>query len=233
MTKARKLLSTKLRQGKVLKRLIVIPLLIFSFSCFSLGGNLLKAQNNLSQPVSAYLVLGGSILREVYVAQLVKLNPNIPVIISQGSAEPCVFLIFERENSAMDNVWLEKCADSTFTNFVYSIPILKQWGVKKVKIITTDTHLPRAGLLAKILLNAQGIALDLNTIKEERGISANVESPLKTKLDVTRSLGWALISQLISLPCNNIIKLTEVNMEYWYQKGFGCENRANLKIDRN
>jgi len=68
VTKARKLLTKKFRQGKILKRLIWIPIMLFSFSIFSLGGNLLKAQQNATQPVRAYLVLGGSILREVYVA---------------------------------------------------------------------------------------------------------------------------------------------------------------------
>lgn len=232
MKKNKDFLTRKLKLRKILKRLALVPILIFSITTFSLGGNLLKASQNASQPVTAYLVLGGSIMREIYVAQLVHFNPNIPVIISQGSDAPCVFLIFQRERSNMDNVWLENCARSTFTNFVFSTPILKQWGVKKVGVITSETHLPRASLLSRIMLNSQGIALDLNAIEEERGISANVENKLKTIVDVTRSLGWAFVSQFVSLPCLNVTKLTEVDLNYWYKKGFGCERRAKLKIPK-
>jgi hypothetical protein len=221
-------LTRKLKQNNLLKRLALLPVLILAISTFSLGGNLLKARQNSYQPLNAYLVLGGSIMREIYIAQLVKFNPRLPVIISQGSDAPCTFLIFQKEKSQMDNVWLENCANSTFTNFVFSTPILKQWGIKKVGVITSKTHLPRASLLAKILLNSQGIAVDVIAIEEQRGISGNTENKIKTILDVTRSLGWAFVAQFVSLPCFNVTKLTEVDLSYWYRKGFNCEHRGNL-----
>lgn len=230
MEKDNNSLTRKLKQRKLLKRLALLPVIILAISTFSLGGNLLKARHNASQPVNAYLVLGGSIMREIYVAQLVQFNPSIPVIISQGSEAPCIFLIFQRERSPIDNVWLENCANSTFTNFVFSTPILKQWGIKKVGLITSETHLPRASLLSKIILNSQGMAVDVIAIEEQRGISANVESKIKTIVDVTRSLGWAFVAQFVSLPCFNVTKLTEVDLSYWYTKGFSCEHRAQLKI---
>lgn len=39
----------------------------------------------VSQPVDAFFVLGGSIQREIYVAQLDQKYPEIPILISQGS----------------------------------------------------------------------------------------------------------------------------------------------------
>ena len=63
-------------------------------------------------------------------------------------------------------------------------------------MITSDTHLPRAGIMGKISLMAQGIAVDVNGIPEIDGIPANHESDLKTTLDVTRSffmgMGWTI-----------------------------------------
>ena len=229
-TKHKYNLRVKRKIDKALSSLMWGGILIVSLLSFSLLANLLQARQNLSQPVSAYLVLGGSIMREIHTAQLVRLQPDMPVIISTGSDEPCIFFIFEREQANMDNVWLEKCADSTLTNFVFSIPIMKQWGAKKVKVITTETHLPRAFFLSHILLNSQGLAVDLEAIPEQEGVSANVEKDWKTFLDITRSLGWALISQLISVPCDNLIKLTDINLSKWYERGFHCETRAKLKI---
>ncbi|MEC4853231.1 MAG: hypothetical protein SAJ12_19800, partial [Jaaginema sp. PMC 1079.18] len=72
-----------------------------------------------TQPVDGFLVLGGSIQREIYTAQLLQQFPDIPVLISHGSPEPCIWLIFERENAPRDRVWLENCADSTFENFYF------------------------------------------------------------------------------------------------------------------
>jgi hypothetical protein len=176
--------------------------------------------------VDAYLVLGGSITREIYAAKIV--DSAIPILISKGSDDPCIFFIFERENSPMDNVWLEKCADSTFGNFFFSLPILKKWGVHKVKLITSNTHLPRAKLMAKILLYSQGIALDLEIVKE-KGIPANHENTIKTILDVSRSVLWAFLGQIINPPCNKVVKLSEIDFDWWKNNGFGCENQGRIK----
>ncbi|MBR8829357.1 MAG: YdcF family protein [Gomphosphaeria aponina SAG 52.96 = DSM 107014] len=183
---------------------------------------------NAAKPIDAFLVLGGSITREIYVSQLAKHEPEIPILISQGSPDPCILLIFERDNIPQEKVWLEKCADSTFGNFFYSIPILKQWGVKKVKVITSVSHLPRAKLLAEILLGAQGIGLELDLVAE-KGIPGNQESVIKTSLDVTRSLFWALLSQVIQPPCSQVIKLVDVDIHPWIKSGFKCEAQGGIE----
>ncbi|WP_051035303.1 hypothetical protein [Crinalium epipsammum] len=70
-----------------------------------------------SRRVDAFFVLGGSIQREIYVAQLAQQYPEIPILISQGSEEPGVLRLFRREQALIEQVWLEKCDKFTFDNF--------------------------------------------------------------------------------------------------------------------
>ena len=180
-----------------------------------------------SQPVDGFFVLGGSIRREIYVAQQAKQYPQTPILISQGSKDPCIWLIFQREAAELQNVWLEKCANSTFDNFYYGIPILRRWGVHKIKLITSPTHLPRAKWMAQILLGAHGIWVEPDIV-EESGIPANRESWGKTVLDITRSLLWAVLSQIIYPQCSNVTKLAEVDMQTWQHQGFKCEHQGGV-----
>lgn len=210
------------------KRLILLCLILGTIITLNLINNIVQAQQNAQQPIDAYLVLGGSITREIYVAQVARANPDIPIIISKGSDDPCILLIFEKEAARLDNTWLETCANSTFGNFFFSIPILKSWGVKKVEVITSDTHLPRAGIMAKINLIAQGIAVDVNGIPEVDGIPGNHENNLKTQLDIARSLLWAWAGQFVNPPCDKVIKLTDVDFNSWQQRGFSCESRGRI-----
>ncbi|WP_176727019.1 YdcF family protein [Nostoc sp. KVJ20] len=180
-----------------------------------------------SQPVDAYFVLGGSIRREAYVAQQAKQYPQIPILISHGSPDPCILLIFQAELASLQNVWLEKCANSTFENFYYSIPILRRWGVHKVMLITSQSHLPRAKWMAQILLGAHGIWVEPEIV-QELGVPGNNESWTKTGLDVTRSLFWALLSQIIQPQCSNVTRLTQVDMQAWENRGFHCEHQGGL-----
>jgi uncharacterized SAM-binding protein YcdF (DUF218 family) len=179
------------------------------------------------QPVDGFFVLGGSIRREIYIAQIAKQYPLTPILISHGSAEPCIRLIFERELADIQNVWLEKCANSTFENFYYGMPILQHWGVHKVKMITSPTHLPRAKWMAQILFGAHGIWVEVEVVPE-KGVPGNRESWLKTGLDITRSILWAGLSQIIHPQCSNVIKLSQVDIPAWQMQGFKCERQGNV-----
>ncbi|MEH2317423.1 YdcF family protein [Nostoc sp.] len=178
-----------------------------------------------SQPVDAFFVLGGSIRREIYVAQKAKQYPQTPILISHGSPDPCIRLIFQPELAGLENVWLEKCANSTFENFYYGIPILRRWGVHKVMLITSPSHLPRAKWMAQILLGAHGIWVETEIV-QELGVPGNRESWPKTGLDLTRSLFWAILSQIIQPQCSNVTRLTEVDMQAWQHQGFHCEHQG-------
>lgn len=211
------------------KRSLLITL--FGF-CLILGILLLYNSAILyaasQKPVGAILVLGGSITREIHVAELAKQLPSVPILISQGSLDPCILLIFQRSAAPIDKVWLEKCAKSTFGNFYFSLPILKQWQVKKIKLITSATHLPRAIWLAQIILGSHGIWVELEIAAETKGIPANRESFFVTVADVTRGLIWAVVSQFYEPKCTNLIPLSQVDLNVWKMKGFKCERQANL-----
>ena len=177
---------------------------------------------NAEQPIDAVLVLGGSMQREFEAAKLASQSSEIPIIISQGSSVPCLSRLFKKQGARTKKVWLERCANSTFGNFFFSTPILRRWGVHKVLVITSPTHLPRAQLLAKIHLESQGIAFEMDVVQES-GIPGNREWWLKTYIDVARSGIWAFFAQVIQPPCSRFIELDKVDLKKWRKGGFSCE----------
>lgn len=211
--------SNNRRTPKLWQLLQKITIWLCLFFSFWLAFNTITIISASSKSVDTFFVLGGSIRREIYVASLAKQLPNTRVLISGGSKDPCIKLIFQRELAPMQNVWLEKCADSTFDNFYYNIPLLRQWGVHKVKLITSATHFPRAKWMAQILLGSHGIWVEPEIVPEQ-GVPGNHESWVKTSLDVTRSLIWALFSQVIQPPCSKLTRLTDVDVTTWNQQGF-------------
>ncbi len=188
----------------------------------------IKLPQSADLPSDAFLVLGGSVNREIYAAQLAKQYPQTPILISHGSKDPCILLIFQRIQAPISQVWLENCAESTFENFFFALPILESWQVRKVSLITSKTHLPRAQLLSYILLSSQGIWVDLD-IAPETGIPGNNEFWAKTVLDVTRSIFWAILSQGIKPSCSKVYPLQDVDLTTWKIVGFSCEKQAKLK----
>ncbi|MCT7982231.1 YdcF family protein [Laspinema sp. A4] len=219
------------RRRRKIKKIVTGVIFICFLILGILGGlatvQITRLQSATSGPIDAILVLGGSIKREMYVTQFAKQNPDLPIVISQGSASPCVQLIFERDRAPNQNVWLERCAYSTFTNFTFSGELLKQWNVKKVKVITSETHLPRAKWLAQILLGAKGIAVEIETVQEE-GIPGNQEFWLKTALDVTRSLIWVIIEPFYSTDCQKVERLSEIDITQWQPEDYQCEHQGQL-----
>ena len=191
--------------------------------------NTLKLQAASSEPIDAFFVLGGSIYREFYVAELAKQHPETPILISQGSEDPCILLIFQRQKAPIHQVWLEKCADSTFDNFYFNIPILNRWGSRKVKLITSGTHAHRAQWMAQILLGAHGIWVEPDIV-DEQSASGNQEFFIKTGLDVARSLLWAVFSQVVQPKCPKLIPLAAVDIDAWNNSGFVCQEQRQLQL---
>jgi len=105
--------------------------------------------------------------------------------------------------------------------------ILVLGGSIRREIVTSPTHLPRAQWLAAIHLQSHGIAVEIDAVREI-GIPGNNESKLKTGLDVTRSIIWAFVGQLISPPCWQVIPLNSVDLEAWRDEGFKCEYQGKI-----
>lgn len=72
------------------------------------------------------------------------------------------------------------------------------------------------------------MAVELEIV-QEMGIPGNRESAWKTRLDVTRSLIWAVFSQLIGPPCFKMTNLAEVDLNAWNQTGFECEHQGGVE----
>ncbi|MGD1856898.1 MAG: YdcF family protein [Leptolyngbyaceae cyanobacterium] len=191
-----------------------------------LGGRLWQSSR---LPTDAYVVLGGSIRREMQMAQRAGgFSQPQPILVSAGSADPCIRLLFEQAGASLEQVWLEHCAESTFGNFVYSVPLVERWGARHVTLVTSGSHTRRAVVMARILFGAQGIWIE-PWIVDEVGIPGNQETVVKTTLDIGRSLAWALVAQVYKPACDRVVTLASVDLEQWRQTGFKCEHQAGIE----
>jgi hypothetical protein len=120
----------------------------------------------------------------------------------------------------MEKIFLERRSRSTFDNFMYSVPILKAWGVKKATIITASNRLPRAYLLAQLHLRSQGISPDMD-ILDLGYLAAKQEYPLKTFLDTLRSIPFCLIRQVVPL-YPKYEALPNIDLKYWQTRIYSC-----------
>lgn len=219
--------SPVLRRWRRLGTWVLLSLIIVVASGWAIATSQ-KLSAASQSPLDAYLMLGGSIRREVHITQVARDHPNIPILVSQGADDPCIVRLFEVNAAPQNQIWLERCANSTFENFYYTLPILKQWGVHHVQMITSARHLPRAQWLGQIILGSHGIWMETYTV-QEKGIPGNTESRLKTTLDVIRSLIWAGISQFYQPTCNQFYPLVDANLQEWIDKGYDCEDQWDLR----
>lgn len=180
-------------------------------------------------PVGAYLVLGGSIQREIYSAEVAKRFPNLPVLISGGSRPPCIWLIFQQLHAPTLNIWIERCSKSTFDNIYFNLSTLLDWNVHRIRLVTSGTHVRRAIWLARLMLGSHGIWVDLEVVPET-GVPGNQESWLKTGLDLTRGTLGAIATQFYQPPCSNMLRLDEVDITSWRQHGFKCEHQTRIEV---
>jgi uncharacterized SAM-binding protein YcdF (DUF218 family) len=218
-------MASKLGLGRWLRRGRWLGLGLLLVWLGSIGLGLVSAAGS---PWDGVLVLGGSIRREIHAANLGRQFPELPILISQGAADPCVKSVFDRAAVRGDRVWVERCANSTFGNFYYSLPILQQWQVRHVKLVTSPSHLPRSLWMARIILGSHGIWVDLDAVTES-GVPGNKESALKTSLDLLRSLGWAIGSQFHRPHCQGVWSVASIDMADWRSQGFHCERQGGIE----
>ncbi len=191
----------------------LLPLVLLLANLLYLPFSFLKAQED------AILVLGGDLNREVYVSQLKKSRPEMPIVVSGGSPSPCVWLIFDMAAASKRHVWLEQCADSTFGNFYFSVPFLVDIKASKVRVVTSQGHLPRAAIMSYIMLGAHGIWPVFDVLD---GNLVHPETLLKTILDLERSLLWAYTSQVYMARCTQMVALWQVDLKQWRKGEFKC-----------
>jgi uncharacterized SAM-binding protein YcdF (DUF218 family) len=211
------------------------------------------------QPVDAWLVLGGSIKREMYIAEQAaqaadrmggesqppgestigsplqrSAKANIPILISTGSKLPCLWAIFQRAGVNLDRIWVEECANSTFENFVYSVPILVSWNAKHVKLTTSKTHYPRAKWMAQIAFGMRGIWVEFDPAPET-GVPGNREAWHKTGLDLTRMVAESILAPILPIRCDRLTHLAQVDWSQWRDQnlkgnsGVSCEHQAQIR----
>lgn len=214
------------RAGRILRFCVVC---CFTLSLIWGGAVAWQLRSAAQQPVDGVLVLGGSIYREIHATRLAKQYPEIPILISKGSPQPCVRLIFERRAIDLQRVWLEECAHSTLTNFYFSLSVLQRWQVRKVKLVTSGNHLPRATQMARIILGSHGIWVEPEAALEV-GRPGNYESRLKTLLDTVRAIGWAVGSQVYQPHCRDVVPLSDVNLQAWRKQGYQCQHQEFLGL---
>ena len=181
-------MSRNVRQHKIILSIVLLCALYFA----QIG---LRLTLHGQAPIDGILVLGGSIQREVYAIAQAKELPR-PIVLSGGSSAGCIQRVVDYYGVDPAGIWIEPCANSTFENFAFAAPLLRAEKVHHVLVITSATHLLRAGYLGKIMLGLRGIAVQVFDVPE-KGRPGNQESQLKTILDWTRGVVWGLFSPLL------------------------------------
>lgn len=136
----------------------------------------------------AILTLGGGHLREIFTAKFALLHSHLPIWISSGSKEMRVKEIFQDIGVDNNQVYIDRRATDTVTNFTTLVNDFKKQNIQHVYLITDDFHLPRAKAIAWIVLGSRGITYTPIAIATER----LPEPKFKIFRDVFRSIVWVL-----------------------------------------
>jgi len=174
----------------------------------------------------AYLVLGGNALREVFATELAKAHPDRIILISGGSPDPCLWLLFEKNGAPMTRIWTEHCSQNTFENFVYSLPLLERMGVRKVSLVTEYPQVERALPIAWILFASHGMAVEF---ENSPGPRQRDDKPYYEQIGlILMASGWAVSSQVYQPICQHLTQLPDIDMKAWYKKGFDCQPQTGV-----
>lgn len=174
------------------KRRLIILLLWLTLAVW-LGWNYLRWLEAMRQPLSAIVVIGGGVSREIASAQLAKRYPELPIFVSGGSSLSCLHQIFTKERGiAWHRVSGDYRAASTLTNFTTLTPYLNDEQPRKVIVVTDIGGWHRAKVLGSIIFGSRGIAMTpalVNGPGSTRG-----ESIEKTLLEALLACIWVLLN---------------------------------------
>lgn len=154
-----------------------------------LGQSHLKSK--LREP-EAILVLGGAAEREHFAAELATQYPNLEVWVSSGTNPEYAQWLFQEANIAPDRVHLDYRAVDTVTNFTTVVTDLKAEGVESVYLVTSDYHMRRASIIAKVVLGRYDITFEPVPVPSDHSAT---EPLLRGLRDGARAVLWVFTGQ--------------------------------------
>jgi uncharacterized SAM-binding protein YcdF (DUF218 family) len=111
---------------------------------------------------------------------------NLPIWVSTGSPPDLARKIFQDAGIVHREVYLDRRATDTVTNFTTLVEDFKKQHIKHLFLITSDFHMSRAKAIAFMVLGSQGIAFTPISIPTDQ----QPESKLKILRDTGRAFIW-------------------------------------------
>ena len=136
----------------------------------------------------AILTLGGGIDREKFTAQFAQAHPSLEIWVSSGTNPEKAQAVFRAANISDEQVHLDRRAVDTVTNFTSLVADFRNRGIQHIYLITSDFHMPRAKIIATIVLGVWGIAFTPISIPTNKP----PESWLHILRDCVRALLWVI-----------------------------------------
>jgi uncharacterized SAM-binding protein YcdF (DUF218 family) len=142
---------------------------------------------------AAILTLGGGQGREAFTATFAQTKTALPIWVSTGAPAPVARAIFAEAGIGSERLWLDYRAVDTVTNFTSLVSDLRDHQIHHLYLITSEFHMPRASLIASVVLGSQGIAFTPVPIPPRRlQDPGSRESLLHIARDLLRAYGWLL-----------------------------------------
>ncbi len=136
----------------------------------------------------AIFTLGGGPEREKFTAEFTQNHPNLDIWVSSGILPAQAFAIFQVVDIPTNRIHLDYRAVDTVTNFTTLVNDFQHRHIQHIYLITSDFHLPRAKIIATLVLGSQGITFTPISIPTQRPR----ESILRIIRDSGRCLLWII-----------------------------------------
>lgn len=130
--------------------------------------------------------LGGGSDRERFTAEFAQNHPNLDIWVSSGSKPAEALTIFQAVAIPTNRIHLDYRAVDTVTNFTTLVADFKRHQIQHIYLITSAFHLPRAKIIATLVLGSQGITFTPVSIPSPQPR----ESIVRILRDSVRSLFW-------------------------------------------
>ncbi len=134
----------------------------------------------------AILTLGGGLDRERFTAKFAQKYPQLNIWISSGRPAAEARDIFQTANISNSRIHLDYRAVDTVTNFTTLVGDFKSHHIQHLYLITSAFHMPRAKIIATLVLGSQGITFTPVSIPSPQPR----ESIVRILRDSGRSLLW-------------------------------------------